>query len=185
MNLQVGTIKKLPEEEAVQLGAEIISEMLLFGVAVGVMLYEYVRGYQKDIAKTKALEFRFLNIERKAREMDIELDQIDARLRHCERGNTGSEEGLVTQILNSVKPKKSDEHSAEGGKDQGKHGNKERGPKSNTERLDHVEARQIELLITLNTLDKRLQELQTTVDEVQASVETPVVSTLLKPAKSK
>lgn len=40
-------VKPLTEEMAVQLGADMLGEMIVFGIAVGVVFHEYVR-YNND-----------------------------------------------------------------------------------------------------------------------------------------
>lgn len=60
--IQSYTIKDLPEDQAVEKGADLIGELLIFSVAVAVASYEYTR----SSAKSKESERRAEELKRKA-----------------------------------------------------------------------------------------------------------------------
>lgn len=63
--IQSYTIKDLPEDQAVEKGADLIGELLIFSVAVAVASYEYTR----SSTKSKESERRAEELKRKAEQV--------------------------------------------------------------------------------------------------------------------
>lgn len=53
---KVSSVPKLNEEKAIETGAQLLSEMIILGIAAGVLIFEYVRSSEKEEAKMEAAE---------------------------------------------------------------------------------------------------------------------------------
>ncbi|XP_071962892.1 optic atrophy 3 protein homolog [Antedon mediterranea] len=90
-------VKPLPEEAAVELGAEMLGEGIVFSVAVGTIVFEYWRQSRKEEQKEDVQTEGIRSLNERVSELEILLEQQDARLREMNR---------IVVALPSSSPKK-------------------------------------------------------------------------------
>lgn len=78
-------IPKLNEAQAIELGANLLGEIIVFGSTVSAAVYEWNRGRLKQIAKEKEDEERITNLQYTIQELCIQNERIEAQLRHVQR----------------------------------------------------------------------------------------------------
>lgn len=79
---KVRSIPPLEEKEAIQKGADLLGETIVFGVSVGVVVWEYNRSNEKAKAKE---EKRLLEIEAENDDMEEKLHSLDLRIEALEK----------------------------------------------------------------------------------------------------
>ncbi|KRY75751.1 Optic atrophy 3 -like protein [Trichinella pseudospiralis] len=74
------TIPELNEEAAVELGADILGEMVVYAIAVFVVAFEYMRSNEKARIKEEELQQRLENIESSLKEFRADSQKQYAEL---------------------------------------------------------------------------------------------------------
>lgn len=78
-------VTKLNENMAIELGAELLGEAIIFCVAVFTITAEYVRSSRSEKAKVAATEERFQSLENNVEELKFIVEQQNAEIRHLNR----------------------------------------------------------------------------------------------------
>ncbi|XP_043223559.1 putative OPA3-like protein CG13603 [Amphibalanus amphitrite] len=86
MNLgRSGDIPKLNEAMAIDLGANMLGEGVILGIATGVLLYEYNRSAAKEEAREAAQHARLRSLETALDDLRFTAEEQDTRLRELTR----------------------------------------------------------------------------------------------------
>lgn len=102
-------IPKLNEEKAVKLGATIIGEAFIFGVAAAALVMEYRRSALKEASKEKQLQERLMTLEAQILQLQNENDRVLKRVFPDEEHVRSSidinyeSEGWVSWLVSSIK----------------------------------------------------------------------------------
>jgi len=78
-------VKPLNEDKAVDLAAEMLGEMFVFAVGVGILISEYLRQQRKDQAKEDLQNCRLQELESSIRELELSVETQSAMLREITR----------------------------------------------------------------------------------------------------
>ena len=100
---KVRSIPPLEEKEAIQKGADLLGEAIVFGVSVGVVVWEYNRSNEKAKAKE---EKRLLEIEAENDDMDEKLHALDIRIEALEKAVKAQNHSLLYSGQRYVEPPK-------------------------------------------------------------------------------
>ena len=68
-------VKPLSSSAAVDLGAELLGEIVIFSIALGTLFFEYKRGQNKDKVKEEIQNQKLLNLQEQINELDLKLMQ--------------------------------------------------------------------------------------------------------------
>ena len=98
---KVRSIPPLEEKEAIQKGADLLGEAIVFGVSVGVVVWEYNRSNEKAKAKE---EKRLLEIEAENDDMDEKLHALDVRIEALEKAVKAQNHSLLYSGQRYVEP---------------------------------------------------------------------------------
>ncbi|KAF7494388.1 Putative OPA3-like protein [Sarcoptes scabiei] len=94
-------VNKLNETAAIELGAELLGESIIFIVAVLTLTAEYYRQSKKSAAEAVAIEERWLKLERKVQDLELIVEKHGAEIRS------------LTRLIHSSDYKKTDRNSPE------------------------------------------------------------------------
>ncbi len=86
-------VQPLKEEKAVELGAEILGEMFLYGIAAGFLVFEYYRGVRKERAQESGQDTRITELYGQVEKLSRDMEDVRTELRSLE------------QSISSKKPK--------------------------------------------------------------------------------
>lgn len=78
-------VNKLNEAAAIELGAELLGEGIIFMVAVLTIAAEYYRQSKKSTAEATALEERWQRVENKIRDLEFIVERHGAEIRELNR----------------------------------------------------------------------------------------------------
>lgn len=78
-------VVKLNEQAAIDLGAELIGEMVMFLIAAGTVLAEYTRQSRKYSEEKAALELRWTQMEDKVEHLEEKLNSSTAQIEDLEK----------------------------------------------------------------------------------------------------
>lgn len=78
-------VAKLNEETAVELGAEMLGEILVFFVGTGTIYFEYRRQAGKDAEKESVQNDKLEDLSHSVRELTRAVENQDAHIRELER----------------------------------------------------------------------------------------------------
>lgn len=78
-------VSKLNENMAIELGAELLGEAIIFAVAVFTLTAEYIRSSRSEKAKVTATENRFQSLENNIEELRFVIEKQNAEIRHLNR----------------------------------------------------------------------------------------------------
>ncbi|XP_033127098.1 optic atrophy 3 protein homolog [Anneissia japonica] len=78
-------VERLSEDAAVELGAEMLGEGIVFSVAVGTIVFEYWRQSKKDEQHEDIQTEGIKQLNERVSELEILLEQQDARIREMNR----------------------------------------------------------------------------------------------------
>jgi len=78
-------VKPLNEDKAVDLAAEMLGELFVFAVGVGILISEYLRQQRKDQAKEDVQNRRLQGLESSIRELELSVETQSAMLREITR----------------------------------------------------------------------------------------------------
>lgn len=96
-------VSKLNENMAIELGAELLGEAIIFCVAVFTITAEYVRSSRSEKAKLAATEERFQSLENNVEELKFIVEQQNAEIRHLNRVYFALEEKVNKEKDNTKK----------------------------------------------------------------------------------
>jgi len=68
-------VKPLSNSAAVELGAELLGEIVIFSIALGTLFFEYKRGQNKDKAKEEIQNKKLMSLQEQINELSLELKQ--------------------------------------------------------------------------------------------------------------
>lgn len=80
-------IQPLKEEKAVELGAEILGEAFLYGIAASVILYEYYRSVKKEEKRDEDQDSSIQKLQEELTRLGSEMKQVEQRLLTIEQGS--------------------------------------------------------------------------------------------------
>merc|ERR1719150_3669076 len=94
LNLGTGKVTKVPklsESQAVQQGAEILSEIIILSIASAILLYEYTKSKEKEEAKEdkvradrEAIKNKIYDLELKAEKQSVQIRNLAKTAIHLE-----------------------------------------------------------------------------------------------------
>jgi len=93
-------VKPLNEDVAVNLAAEMLGELFIFAVGIGILISEYRRQQRKDQIKEDTQNHRLHELEDAIRELELSLETQAAMLREMNRTLAAAD------LKNSKLPKK-------------------------------------------------------------------------------
>ncbi len=110
LNLGTGKVTKVPklsETQAVQQGAELLSEMIILSIASGILIYEYNRSKEKEEAKEEkikadreAIKDKIYNLELKVEKQSVQIRNLAKTAIHLEEEiQKRSLKRLITQKI--------------------------------------------------------------------------------------
>lgn len=73
-------VQRLSEEKAVQMGSELLGELVLFAVGASLISYEYIRSTQKAKEKEVAQDDHIVMLSRRVYTLENELKSIKVEL---------------------------------------------------------------------------------------------------------
>lgn len=85
LNLGQGRVTRVPrlaEDKAVQQGSELLSEIIIFGTAMGLLTFEYNRSSDKEAVKQEQLKADRELIKSKILEMELQLERQRGQIQH-------------------------------------------------------------------------------------------------------
>jgi len=86
---KVSAVKPLSDEIAVELAADMLGEMVVFGVACGCLLFEYKRQERKVAGKEDVQNTRLKQLEANISSIALDIEEQNARLRDIQRSLAG------------------------------------------------------------------------------------------------
>ncbi|CAB1438396.1 unnamed protein product [Pleuronectes platessa] len=85
MGFRGSTIKPLNEDKAVELGAELLGEAIIFLIGTGCMVLEYSRQAANSRRKEEELTETITSLQTQLAELSLTTETMDARLREFNR----------------------------------------------------------------------------------------------------
>ena len=74
----------LKEDRAVEVGADMIGEMVIYGIAVGVLFYEFQSNKQQSEERDRAQDMRIANVRELILQQESELLVLRSRVERLE-----------------------------------------------------------------------------------------------------
>lgn len=93
-------VPKLNEAMAIELGAQMLGEGLMFTIAAGTMTFEYLRSSLKEREKEEGKELQFQSAINDISELQFVTEKQDAEIRHMTRLVYSLEQKL-TEVVKS------------------------------------------------------------------------------------
>ena len=78
-------VKPLSEEAAVELAADMLGEIVVFGIAVGILYVESLRSQAKDQAKEDKQIDKIDSLEKQLTDLGIQVERQSAQIRELTR----------------------------------------------------------------------------------------------------
>lgn len=78
-------VQPLSEQAAIDVGAELLGETLVFGVAATLMYLEYSRGKKKEEMKEQEQNQKLFELQRQVKELELLVDTNAAQVRELTR----------------------------------------------------------------------------------------------------
>lgn len=78
-------VQPLSEQKAVDVGAELLGESLLFGVATLMLFFEYRRGQRKEETKEDVQNQKIIDLQNQVKELELTLEMNSAQVRELTR----------------------------------------------------------------------------------------------------
>ena len=72
---------RMTEETAVELGAELLGEFVVYGIASASLLYEYVRSSRREQQRQESQEDDMQNLTNRVKQLELKLDAKSVELR--------------------------------------------------------------------------------------------------------
>ncbi|XP_042240463.1 optic atrophy 3 protein homolog isoform X2 [Homarus americanus] len=82
---QSSTIPKLNEDAAIELGANLLGEGVIFGIAVGILAFEVIRQKEKEKKKDEDEQAFINSLENRINELTFASEELDTKLRELTR----------------------------------------------------------------------------------------------------
>ncbi|XP_076442443.1 optic atrophy 3 protein homolog [Babylonia areolata] len=103
------SVEKLSEEMAIELGAEMLGEFIIFAIAAGTLLLEYQRSVKKEALKEEREKHQVLILKQKLQDLDLVTAVQEAQIRELQRAVDELEaqnQSLVSRFFGGVKTNK-------------------------------------------------------------------------------
>ncbi|KAK8743769.1 hypothetical protein OTU49_001259 [Cherax quadricarinatus] len=94
---QSSTIPRLSEEAAIELGANLLGEGVIFGIAVAILAYEVSRQKEKEKKKEEAEQAFINNLETRINELTFSSEELDTKVRELTRLSYALQSQLKTK----------------------------------------------------------------------------------------
>uniref|UniRef100_A0A023G6P0 OPA3-like protein n=1 Tax=Amblyomma triste TaxID=251400 RepID=A0A023G6P0_AMBTT len=78
-------VPKLNEAMAIELGAELLGEMIIFGAAAATLIAEYMRQARNERVRENAKEEKQLCLECEVKDLRLRIEQQEAQIKHLTR----------------------------------------------------------------------------------------------------
>ena len=111
LNLGTGKVTKVPklsETQAVQQGAELLSEMIILTIASSILIYEYNRQKEKEEAKEEKIKADREAIKDKIYNLEVKVEKQSVQIRNLAKTAIHLEEEIQKRSLKSLISKKID-----------------------------------------------------------------------------
>ena len=111
LNLGTGKVTKVPklsETQAVQQGAELLSEMIILSIASSILIYEYNRQKEKEEAKEEKIKADREAIKDKIYNLEVKVEKQSVQIRNLAKTAIHLEEEIQKRSLRSLITKKID-----------------------------------------------------------------------------
>ena len=105
LNLGTGKVTKVPklsESQAVQQGAEILSEIIILSIASSIVIYEYNRSKEKDEAKEEKIKADREAIKDKLYNLEVKVEKQSVQIRNLAKTAIHLEEEIQKRSLKSL-----------------------------------------------------------------------------------
>lgn len=79
------TVPPLNEAMAIELGANLLGEFIIFAIGAGLLIFEYSRQAIKENKKNEALQLEKMQLTNTLTEMNFRLERQDAQIREMTR----------------------------------------------------------------------------------------------------
>lgn len=83
-------VQPLSEQKAVDVGAELLGESLIFGIATVMLVFEYRRGQRKEETKEDLQNQKIIDLQNQVKELELTLETNSAQVRELTRLVHGS-----------------------------------------------------------------------------------------------
>ena len=111
LNLGTGKVTKVPklsETQAVQQGAELLSEMIILSIASGILIYEYNRSKEKEEAKEEKIKADREAIKDKIYNLEVKVEKQSVQIRNLAKTAIHLEEEVQKRSLKRLITQKID-----------------------------------------------------------------------------
>merc|ERR1711992_309397 len=98
----VTKVPKLSESQAVQQGAEILSEIIILSIASSIVIYEYNRSKEKDEAKEEKIKADREAIKDKLYNLEVKVEKQSVQIRNLAKTAIHLEEEIQKRSLKSL-----------------------------------------------------------------------------------
>jgi len=102
LNLGSGRVTKVPklsETQAVQQGAELLSEIIILSIASGILIYEYNRSKEKEEAKEEKIKADRETIKDKIYNLEVKVEKQSVQIRNLAKTAIHLEEEIQKKSL--------------------------------------------------------------------------------------
>ncbi|KAK7104962.1 putative OPA3-like protein CG13603 [Littorina saxatilis] len=102
-------VERLTEDMAIELGAEMLGEFIIFTVAAGTLLLEYNKSVTKEALKEEREKHQMLMLKSKLQDLDLITAVQEAQIRELQRSVDDLEaqnKGLIGRVFGGGKPSK-------------------------------------------------------------------------------
>lgn len=79
------TVPPLNEAMAIELGANLLGEFIIFAIGAGLLIFEYSRQTAKENKKNEAMQYEKMQLTNTLTEMNFRLERQDAQIREMTR----------------------------------------------------------------------------------------------------
>ncbi|KAL8618342.1 hypothetical protein ACOMHN_047414 [Nucella lapillus] len=103
------SVEKLSDEMAIELGAEMLGEFIIFTVAAGTLLLEYQKSAKKEALKEEREKHQVLILKQKLQDLDLVTAVQEAQIRELQRSVDALEsqnQSIVNRIFGAGKNNK-------------------------------------------------------------------------------
>ncbi|XP_047474707.1 optic atrophy 3 protein homolog isoform X2 [Penaeus chinensis] len=94
---QGSTIPRLSEEAAIELGANLLGEGVIFGIAVAILGYEVVRQKEKERKKEQDESDFIISLEQRINDLAFANEELDTKVRELTRNMYATQHQLQIQ----------------------------------------------------------------------------------------
>ena len=111
LNLGTGKVTKVPklsETQAVQQGAELLSEIVILSIASSILIYEYNRQKEKEEAKEEKIKADREAVKDKIYNLEVKVEKQSVQIRNLAKTAIHLEEEIQKRSLRSLITKKID-----------------------------------------------------------------------------